>query len=164
MSEISYTELMTAVKGFADDQVVSLDYLTWFIQQLGHANMHGALVEGAMEFAGRILGDGLSTWVDLRTTELDYLRDEVGMPRYHARGFMRFMAEASYVDPTAGDDEPKVSVNGVDAGLLAAGGVLPMAAASVEALQQMLEEQEELQEEEAALEKAAAELEAQAEV
>ena len=101
MSEISYAELMTAAKGFADDQAVSLDYLTWFIQQLGHANMHGALVEGAMEFAGRILGDGLSTWVDLRTTELVYLRDEVGMLRYHAWGFMHFMGEASYVDPTA---------------------------------------------------------------
>ena len=91
MSEISYAELMTAAKGFADDQVVSMGYLTWFIQQLGHVNMHGALVENATDYAGRILGDGLSSWVDLRTTELDYLREEVGMLRYHARRFMRFM-------------------------------------------------------------------------
>ena len=56
----------------------------------------------------RILGDGPSTWEDLRTTELDYLRDEVGMPRYHARGFMRFMEEASYVGPTAGEPIPRI--------------------------------------------------------
>ena len=143
--------------------MVSLDYLAWFIQQLGHANKHGALVENAADCAGRILGDGLSTWVDLRTTELVYLRDEVGMLRYHARGFMRFMEEASYVDPTAGDDEPEVSINGVDVDLLAAGGVVPMVAETAEALQQMQEEQTALQEQESALEDAAAELEAQAE-
>ena len=115
-----------------------MDYLAWFIQQLGHASMHGALVEGAMDFAGRVLGDGLGTWVDLRTTELDCLRGEVGMLRYHARGFMRFMEEAKYVDPTAGDEEPEVPINGVDVDLLAAGGVVPIVAETAEALQQNL--------------------------